>query len=257
MTIIKKILIRLLSVLPSKLDRISVLMYHSVSDSEALFAVSAKAFEKQMRYIHDGGFTTIFASEIIPATSAKNTVCITFDDGYADMFTNAFPILTKYRMKATVFLITNELGGSYTNSEGLTFPLLTREQIMEMRESGIIEFMPHGHTHRKFSGMTEEEQERDIVASRDIVHELTGRRADVFAYPRGKRTATSATLLAKHGYTMALGVRPGLVRKTSDPYLLPRNAVDKQVTFSEFKLKVSDYIQWYASVTGLWRDKHI
>ena len=257
MKTIKKILIRLLSILPSKLNRISVLMYHSVSDSEALFAVSAKAFEKQMRYIHDGGFTTIFASEIVPATSAKNTVCITFDDGYADMFTNAFPILTKYRMKATVFLITNELGGSYTNSEGLTFPLLTREQIMEMRESGIIEFMPHGHTHRKFSGMTEEEQERDIVASRDIVHELTGRRADVFAYPRGKRTATSATLLAKHGYTMALGVRPGLVRKTSDPYLLPRNPVDKQVTFSEFKLKVSDYIQWYASVTGLWRDKYI
>jgi len=257
MTVIKNILIRLLSIIPSKLDRISVLMYHSVSDSKALFAVSAKDFEKQMQYIHDSGFTTIFTSEIVPATSSKNTVCVTFDDGYADVFTNAFPILKKHRIKATVFLITNELGGSYTNSEGLTFPLLTRGQITEMHGSGIIEFMPHGHTHRKFSGMTDEEQEREIVASRDIVHELTGRRADVFAYPRGKKASASSALLAKHGYTMAFGVRPGLIRKTPDPYLLPRNAVDRRVTFSEFKLKASNRIRWYALVTSLWRDKHI
>ena len=119
MNFIKSMFIRLLSAVPAGLDGTSVLMYHSVSDSEALFAVSVQEFEKQMRYIHDRNLATIYSSEIVLAKSTKDTVCVTFDDGYSDVYTNALPILKKYGIKATVFLITDQLGGTYTNSEGL------------------------------------------------------------------------------------------------------------------------------------------
>src|SRR3989338_10242081 len=174
---LKQALISALSLFPSRLSALSILMYHSVSDSGAFFAVAPKKFEQQMRYIRDSGFHSVFASEIperMHAGKLANTVCVTFDDGYEDVYTNAFPVLKSLGIKATVFLITNEIGGSYTNSEGRTFQLLRREQIEEMHASGLVEFMPHGHTHRKLHGLAPHEQEKEITLSPAPGRELSG-----------------------------------------------------------------------------------
>jgi len=252
----KRALISVLSLFPARLPALSILMYHSVSDSEAFFAVSPKRFEQQMHYIRDAGFDCVFASEIgerMHAGKLANTVCVTFDDGYEDVYTNAYPVLKSLGIKATVFLITNEIGGSYTNSEGRKFPLLGRGQIAEMLGSGLIEFMPHGHTHRKLHGLAPHEQEKEITLSRDAVRNLTGSIPRVFAYPRGRTTPAIAELLKRLGFGLAVGVIPGLVRPDSDRYNLPRNATDNNVGFQEFKLKLSNRITWYAALARLFR----
>lgn len=253
---LKRVLISVLSLLPERLSALSVLVYHSISDSGAFFAVSPQAFERQMRYISERGIATIFASEIsahIKNRQLADTVCVTFDDGYEDVYTNAFPILKALGIKATVFLITNEVGGSYTGSEGHAFPLLTRKQIDEMRASGLVEFMPHGHTHRKLHQLSPPEQEEEIVRSAAVIGTLSGGQPSVFAYPRGRTTSAIKKMLEGQGYKCALGVLPGLVRPDSDMYDLPRNAVDGQVNLQEFKLKLSDRIEWYAAITRLFR----
>ena len=189
---LKRVLMSILSLFPARLSGISVLMYHSVSDSKAFFAVPPKRFEKQMRYIRENGVDTVFSSEIpsrLQNGQLANTICVTFDDGYEDVYKNAYPILKSLAMKATGFLITSEIGGSYTNSEGRSFPLLKRNQIEEMLESGLIEFAPHGHTHRKLHGLDAQEQEKEIISSRDEVKSLTGFDPRVFAYPRGRTTS--------------------------------------------------------------------
>lgn len=248
---LKQALIFILSLFPARLPALSILMYHSVSDSDAFFAVSPKTFDRQMRYIHDTGFDSVFASEIekrIREGKLARTVCVTFDDGYEDVYTNAYPVLKSFRIKATVFLITGSTGGSYTNSEGRTFPLLRRAQIEEMRTSGLVEFMPHGHTHRKLHGLAPHEQEKEITLSRDAVRSLTGSDPRVFAYPRGRTTPAIAAHLQQLGFGLAMGVVPGLVRRTSDAYNLPRNAVDTHVNFREFKLKLSGAVEWYEAI---------
>ena len=253
---LKQALISALSLFPSRLSALSILMYHSVSDSGAFFAVAPKKFEQQMRYIRDSGFHSVFASEIperMHAGKLANTVCVTFDDGYEDVYTNAFPVLKSLGIKATVFLITNEIGGSYTNSEGRKFPLLGRGQIAEMLGSGLIEFMPHGHTHRKLHQLNETEQEKEIVLSRDTIKNITGSEPRTFAYPRGRTTPAISALLRRFGFTLAFGVVPGLVRPDSDQYNLPRNATDNNVGFQEFKLKLSNRITWYAALARLFR----
>lgn len=247
----KRALISVLSLFPVRLPALSVLMYHSVSDSDAFFAVAPEKFEQQMRYIRDSGFDCVFASEIAECMQEgklARTMCVTFDDGYEDVYTNAYPVLKSLGIKATVFLITGQIGGSYTNSEGRAFPLLRREQIEEMRASGFVEFMPHGHTHRKLHGLAPHEQEKEITLSRDAVRNLTGSIPRVFAYPRGRTTPAIAELLKRLGFGLALGVIPGLVRRTSDFYDLPRNAVDAQVDFREFKLKISGAVEWYEAI---------
>ncbi|MDP3965866.1 MAG: polysaccharide deacetylase family protein [bacterium] len=248
---LKQALISVLSLFPARLPALSILMYHSVSDSDAFFAVAPKKFEQQMKFIRDAGFDCVFASEIperMHNGKLARTVCVTFDDGYEDVYTNAFPVLKSLGIKATVFLITNQIGGSYTNSEGRTFQLLRREQIEEMRASGLVEFMPHGHTHRKLHGLAPHEQEKEITLSRDTIRNLTGSVPQIFAYPRGRTTPAIAELLKRLGFSLALGVIPGLVRRTSDLYNLPRNAVDAQVDFREFKFKLSGAVEWYEAI---------
>ncbi|MDO8552905.1 MAG: polysaccharide deacetylase family protein [bacterium] len=256
MSILKKVLVSILALFPAKLSALSILMYHSVSDSGAFFAVSPKKFEQQMKYTRDSGFNVIFASEIderMRAGKLARTVCVTFDDGYEDVYLNAYPILKALGIKATVFLITNEIGGTYTNSEGKTFPLLKREQIAQMRASGFIEFMPHGHTHKKLHQLTESEQEKEIILSKGVIRELTGEEPRVFAYPRGRTTPAIAEMLKRFGFEIALGVVPGLVKSGSDTYNVPRNAVDNHVGFQEFKLKLSDRVEWYNAIARLFR----
>ena len=248
---LKQALISVLSLFPARLPALSILMYHSVSDSDAFFAVAPKEFEQQMRYIRDSGFDSVCASEIserMQNGKLARTVCVTFDDGYEDVYTHAYPVLKSLGIQATVFLITNQIGGSYTNSEGRTFPLLRRGQIEEMRASGLVEFMPHGHTHRKLHGLTAYEQEKEITLSRDTVRNLTGSVPRVFAYPRGRTTPAITELLKQLGFSLALGVTSGLVRPASDAYNLPRNAVDARVDFREFKLKLSGAVEWYEAI---------
>ena len=120
-----------------------------------------------------------------------------------------------------------------------------------MQGSGLVEFMPHGHTHRKLHGLDPREQEKEITLSRDMVTSLTGTAPAVFAYPRGRMTSAIAELLKRLGFSLALGVTPGLVRPASDAYNLPRNAVDAHVNFREFKLKLSDRIEQYARFARL------
>lgn len=248
-----------MSLFPSRLSALSILMYHSVSDSGAFFAVSPKKFEQQMQHIRDSGLDCVFASEIVgrlQTGTLARTACVTFDDGYEDVYTNAYPVLKTLGIKATVFLITSEIGGSYTSSEGRTFPLLTQGQIKEMLESGLVEFMPHGHTHRKLHGLAASEQEKEITASRDTVKNLTGSDPRVFAYPRGRTTPVIAALLKRLGFSLAVGVIPGLVRRKSDRYNLPRNAVDMHVDFREFKLKLSGAVEWYEAIVRLFRRQY-
>src|SRR3989338_2985203 len=253
-SLLKEIIVRALSLVPARLSALSILMYHSVSDSSAFFSVAPKEFERQMRYIHDSGLTTVFSSEISQCmTNGKlaNTVCSSDLDGYEDVYKHAFPVFKQFGIKATVFLITSEIGGSYTNSEGSTFPLLSERQIAEMQGSGLVEFMPHGHTHKKLHQLPEGEQRNEIQLSSDIVERLTGSKPRVFAHPRGRTTPAIGALLKEYGYALALGVVPGLVRPDSDPYNIPRNAVDKNVGFAEFKLKLSDNLERYLSLVRI------
>ena len=89
-------------------------MYHMISNHKrnAKFnglRVTPLNFEKQMQYLIDNNWTFFTMSELVEkkATLPSKSIAITFDDGYEDNFTNAFPILKKYNAKATIYIVVN------------------------------------------------------------------------------------------------------------------------------------------------------
>ncbi len=122
------------------------LMYHNVFNRSIPGIIGKEEFEAHMEYISDMNTFKMEELEGLDYHLPKNSILVTFDDGYMNNYTNAFPILKKYNIKATIFLNTRYVGrdASY----------LGWKEIREMYESGLVDFQLHTHSHfptiRKF-----------------------------------------------------------------------------------------------------------
>lgn len=252
----KDVALKLLALLARPLgDRASILMYHSVGEDNASFTVSATAFEEQLQYLTKHGFSVVPLSELVmhleQGKSIAKTVCLTFDDGYRNNYEVAFPLLQRYGMPASIFLTTGLLGQSLTNSEGVSLQLMTEAQVREMQGSRLIEFFPHGVTHRKLHKLSIAEVEQEVAMSRAAVQALTHTAADIFAFPSGRYTDETLNAMRHTGFSAAVTVTGGTIGADAHLFELPRNSVDSSTTFAQFRGKVSRAIDVYTAFKSL------
>jgi peptidoglycan/xylan/chitin deacetylase (PgdA/CDA1 family) len=150
---------------------IPVMMYHHVNgQEETSVSITPEHFEEQIKYLSGAGYRSLFLDEFFKVLDRWNIpeklVVITFDDGYADNYRYAYPILKKYNMKATIFPVTafiktaaqkdreipdnsDILMDSITAKTGLD-GYLTWEEMKEMQKSGLIDIQAHCHTHAAY-----------------------------------------------------------------------------------------------------------
>lgn len=161
--------------------RVPTLMYHGVSDDPWGFSVlfvSPADMEAQLQYLQENGFTTIHFSDLAQIDTIEKPVLLTFDDGYADNYTELFPLLQKYNAKATIFVVTGALD---VNPNFMTW-----EQAREMADSGLVSIQSHTVSHRELDTLTLQEQKRELIQSKlDILRHI-GREPDVLCYPSGR-----------------------------------------------------------------------
>jgi peptidoglycan/xylan/chitin deacetylase (PgdA/CDA1 family) len=251
-TLFRRFFAGFLALFPAKLSGVSILIYHSVSqDGPGFITDSVAGPEKHLRFIKGRGLRTVFASEVPALLAARegNAVCVTFDDGYRDNYLHAFPLLKRYGVKATLFLITDLVGGSRSDRFGTVRPMLGEAEIREMLASGLVELMPHSKTHLHLDTLSLEEAEREIAESKEAVEKITGKPSTIFAYPYGDFNPETVGIVKKLGFSAALGVRPGIARASSDPFDLPRNALG-EVSRAELSVKLSDRLGAYLAVRG-------
>lgn len=162
-------------------NRPTILMYHLIStpppDAPYKYLyVSPEKFEQDMKYIVDNGYTAISPEEIFDSSNVQKPIIITFDDGYEDNYTNGYPILQKYNLKASIFVITNKI-----DTDGM----LKSEQIKEMADSNLIHIYPHTANHPDLTGLSTEEIENEFSESKERIYQITGKEVDVISYPEG------------------------------------------------------------------------
>ncbi len=198
---------------------VPILMYHSITVSEKLMnnVVSPKSFEYQMGFLKRHHYHVIGLDELVEATETHkslphNTAVITFDDGYIDNYTNAFPILKKYNFPATIFVITEAV-----DENGY----LTWKQIREM-EKFKIKFESHTCNHVYLPGTSLKIQQHEIEQSKKTLEEKLGHPIHFLAYPSGGFTDKIVEILKSAGYKAACTTNRGYNRFNQDLYELRR-----------------------------------
>lgn len=233
----------------------SILMYHSVGEQNIKLSVKLENFEKQLNYLKLKKINLIKLSDLIKKINnhqdISNCVVLTFDDGYQSQYQQAFPLLKKYQIPATIFLITGSIGKDYKNSRGELFPLLKLEQIKEMVASDLIEFMPHTRLHLKLTEINSAQLNEELAGSREDLRNMLNQDLAILAYPKGLFNQTIIDYLKNNSWSGAVTVQAGLISQQADLFTLKRNAVDVNTSFVVFKGLVAKTINYYQKLKNV------
>ena len=168
------------------------------------------------------------------------SILITFDDGYEDFYTTACPILTKYGMTATVFVLTGYIGKSNTWDVRLRSKRarhLTDKQIQTLFGKGF-GIASHGMHHRFLTRCNEANTKVELWESKATLEDLLHHRIHDFAYPYGCANPKVAEQVKSAGYRIAFGLKPTKATESESIYRYPRMAVYRCDTLSNFQAKL-------------------
>ncbi len=198
-----------------------------------------------MAYLAGGGYRVLPLAELADRLAARaplpdRAVVLTFDDGFRDNYEHAFPVLQRYAMPATIFLV-----AGYVGTERLPVltgaPVVPRPldwaQVREMHGRGI-EFGSHTLTHPPLSRLPHDAAWREIRESRQVIEDHLGAPVRAFCYPRGDFDRAVKAMVREAGYRVACTTRPGVNAARSDPFALRRTYVGPHDTPAEFARKL-------------------
>ncbi|HIV85629.1 MAG TPA: polysaccharide deacetylase family protein [Candidatus Monoglobus merdigallinarum] len=215
---------------------IPVLMYHCVSEAprggdENLYCRPAQ-IEEELVYLNKNSYTTLFATEYEQAYSVSKPVILTFDDGYEDNYTELFPLLKEYNVKATIFVVS-----SYVDTEGY----LSSAQIREMVDSGLVSVQSHTSGHVELTGLGKEELQEELRRSCAELAKITGRNVTAISYPGGYYNSDVIEEVERY-FTYAYAIDTNKYSK-SNHYEISRGGVFRNTTLEAFEKAIKTYSQ--------------
>lgn len=220
---------------------IPILMYHSIADENEAevhpyfrVAVPPALFASQMQYLRDQGYSTCSLADIFTPTTATTDipgkkVVITFDDGYANFYTEAFPVLQRFGFTATMFLPT-----AYIDDSALPFnqrECLTWRQVRELQQHGIT-IGSHTVSHPQLHNLCKTLIRHELLESKNIIEDQISSPVNSFSYPYAFPQADKPfqtmlqEFLSDAGYTHGVCTAIGRAGAHSDPLFLPRLPVN-------------------------------
>jgi peptidoglycan/xylan/chitin deacetylase (PgdA/CDA1 family) len=249
--------------------RLPVLMYHRICDDpepsvSPYYKVNTSPviFRRHLRQLAELGCRTMDLASLAALLVrgeplAPNSVAITFDDGFRDFYTQAFPVLQEHHFTATVFLPTAFIGEqrrSFHGSECLTW-----EEVRRLRHEGI-EFGSHTVNHPKLVELSPPQVERELRESKDQIEQHLAEKITTFAYPYAfpqtdaPFARTLRDMLLQAGYTCCATTEIGRVKAGDDPFRLKRLPVNSLDDAPLFRAKLDGGYDWLASAQIMWKN---
>lgn len=225
----------------------TVLCYHAVEpDWTSPLAVHPADFERQCRWLarHKEVLPLDEALELLDAKGRlpRGTCALTFDDGFASVAEHAWPVLARYRLPATVFLVAQTLAPGGKEVDWVDTPpdhpmrTLDRETVLAMHRDGIA-FGSHSWQHADLRTLGAEVCEADLRRSRELLEELLGVPVLALAHPRGFHDGVVRDAARRAGYRWALALPEG--REAVTPWSVPRVGIHPGNGLITLRIKTS------------------
>jgi peptidoglycan/xylan/chitin deacetylase (PgdA/CDA1 family) len=205
--------------------KLPILMYHYVepltgkeTPLRAGLTTSDIIFNQQLKTLYENHYQTLFVKDLPSYLNGKQllnkeSVVLTFDDGYQDFYTDAFPLLKKYHLKATIYVIYDAINAPN---------YLTEAQLNELMASGLVELGSHTLDHTNLKTATPTEAKRQIFLSKELFEKRFRTNILTFAYPFGAFSSTTIELVKKAGYQLAVSTHSGKYQSPNNPFNLLR-----------------------------------
>lgn len=225
---------------------VPIIMYHHVEatgDTRSNY-VSPQVFRRQMEFLKKNRYRVISLDEFVRGVEEgrrfpHNTVVITFDDGYADNFSAAFPVLAEYDFPATIFVIVNKIG-----EEGY----LTWDQVMVM-DNSVITIGSHTLDHSYLPDLESAEKFRQITESKKILERRLNHAVNYFSYPIGGFDEECKQILRQAGYRASCATNRGADRFNKDVFELNRVRLnEKDQSAVVLWMKLSGYYNLFRAL---------
>jgi len=248
--------------------RLPILMYHSVSDDLEenvspyyRLATSPQRFADQMRWISERGYRGVSLEEAIGMAAFEQrdqrpVVAITFDDGFRDFYTAAWPVLQCHQFTATIYLPTGFIADRRASFNGRE--CMTWNEVRELRREGI-RFGSHTVSHPKLHAMEWSEIERELTLSRQQIEENIEEPVTSFAYPYAFPqedqlfTQRFSSLLLETGYRNCSTTVIGCPASVANSFFLKRLPVNSCDDRALLEAKLDGAYDWLGVVQSAYR----
>jgi len=259
-------------------NEFTILSYHEIADKsqtlDSTYAVTPSNFDQQMHWLMDNGYHFIGINDILKYRKSGKTlpdkaVLITFDDGYRSVYTNAFPVIKKYKIPSVI-----ALEGSWLLKEdkvdfaGQIIPrseFLSQKEIKEMVSSGLVEVASHTHSLHKgipgnpqgnmqpavrtrqwLSEKNKYEDEKsyekrihdDLLENNTFLQQYTGQKPRVIVWPYGHYNIEVRKIAEKLGMPIGLTLDDGSNTAITPLWGLRRILVEHKMSIPDLKLNM-------------------
>ena len=200
---------------------IPILMFHyirSVSKADDPLgydlSIEPTLFAEYLDRLVEAGYKTITPAQFLTGKVPTNSIILSFDDGYLDFYQVAYPLLSQRKMTAVIFAIS----GFLDDKDGR---YLTRTQVKTLSDAGI-EIGSHTVDHANLAEIDTKRIQDELLISRQVLEQITGKRVGAIAYPSGKYNDDTLRLADYVGYSFGVTTEPGIALPTSNKLELPR-----------------------------------
>ena len=207
---------------------VPILMYHYIrvnpDPRDTLgfnLSVTPDDFAHQLDWLAQNGYHPVDLSDVRAYLAGYHTlparpIVLTFDDGYKDMYTTAFPLLRAHHFKAVSYIVSGFLGAP---------PSVTADQVREMDANGI-EIGAHTVSHADLTAVSSSDLHHEVFDSKLGLEALLGHPVLDFCYPYGKVNASAAAEVQAAGFESATTTQLGVAHSAGDRFYWPRVRVN-------------------------------
>ncbi len=200
-------------------------MYHHIAPTDKSINVYPELFEDQLRVMSAKGWKTISGEEFLYFMHNRNDkpkkcVLITFDDGFADNYVFAYPLLKKFGMKAMLFIASDLIDDSdvsrssftalthneawrIANTDERSTVMCTWKELQEMEEEGVFDIQSHGSSHTTPDLIKDANYtalRKDLSEGRAVLEKRFSKKIEHFAWPRGVHDEKAREIAVEVGY---------------------------------------------------------